>query len=79
MAEVMKIIVNYLKGSMSVLLHSLPPTLEQASANPRLHQRLPDTHRQVRDSLLWDHGSFLLGPDAQGSVVPSKSLFSSCV
>ena len=28
---------------MSVLLHSLPPTLEQASANPRLHQRLPDT------------------------------------
>ena len=32
---------------MHVLLQSLPPTLQQATSNPRLHQRLLDTHRQV--------------------------------
>ena len=42
----------------------MPPTLHQATANPRLCQRLLDTHRQVWVSLLWDHCSFLLGPDA---------------
>ena len=31
----------------------------------------------VRDSILWGHCSFLLGPGAQGSVVPSNSLFPS--
>ena len=25
----------------------MPPTLQQATTDPRLHQRLPDTHRQV--------------------------------
>ena len=32
---------------MHTLLHSVPPTLQQATASPRLHQRLLDTHRQV--------------------------------
>ena len=32
---------------MHVLLHSVPPTLQQATTDPHLHQRLPDTHRQV--------------------------------
>ena len=46
---------------MRVLLQSMPPTLHQATTDPRLHGRLLDTHRQVWDSLLWGHCSFLLG------------------
>ena len=46
-------------------------TCEQATANPRLHRRLLDTHRQV--SLLWGHHSFLLGPGEHRILsVPSK-------
>ena len=44
------------------------PTLQQATADPHLHQRLLDTHGQVQDSLLWGHCSFLPGPGAQGFV-----------
>ena len=32
---------------MHILLHSVPPTLQQATTDPCLRQRLPDTHRQV--------------------------------
>ena len=32
---------------MHVLLHLVPPTLKPATSDPHLHQRLPDTHRQV--------------------------------
>ena len=66
---------------MHALLHSVPPTLQQATADPHLCQRLLDTHRQVWVSLLWGHCSFLLGPGAQKVLfVPSKSLFpQSCV
>ena len=46
---------------MQALLHSVPPTLQQATSNPRLHQRLLNTHRQVWVNLLWGHCSFLLG------------------
>ena len=53
---------------MNVLLHSVPPTLQQATTNPCLYWRLLDTHRQVWVSLLWGHCSLLLGPGAQGSV-----------
>ena len=61
---------------MHALLHSVPPTLQQATADPHLCQRLLDTHRQVWVSLLWDHCSFLLGPDTHKVLfVPSKSLF----
>ena len=34
----------------------------------------PETPGPPQASLLWGHCSFLLGPGAQGSVVPSKSL-----
>ena len=44
------------------LLYTVPPTLKQATTNPRLFQRLLDIHRQVRVSLLWGQCSFLLGP-----------------
>ena len=66
---------------MDTLLHSVPPTLQQATADPCLCQRLLDTHRQVWVSLLWGHCSFLLGPGAcKVLFVPSKSLFpQSCV
>ena len=79
MVEVMKIMLTSLKRPMHVLLQSMPPTLQQATTDPHLHWRLLDTHRQVRDSLLWGHCSFLLGLGAQGSVVPSKRLFPSPV
>ena len=60
---------------MHALLHSVPPIL-QATIDPRLHQRLLDTHRQLWVSLLWDNCSFLLGPGAHNVLfVPSKSLF----
>ena len=47
---------------MHTLLHSVPPTLQQATTNPCLCRRLLDTHGQVWVSLLWGHCSFLLGP-----------------
>ena len=66
---------------MHTLLYSVPLTLQQATVDPCLHQRLLDTHRQVWISLLWGHCSFLLGPGAHSVLfVPSKSLFTqSCV
>ena len=64
------------KGPMRALLHSVPPTLQQPTAEPFPHQRLLDTHGQVWVSLLWGHCSFLLGPGAHKVLfVPSKSLF----
>ena len=65
---------------MHVLLHSVLPTLHQATTDPRLCWRLLDTHRQVWVSLLWGHCSFLLGPGAQSSVCAlQESIFQSCV
>ena len=56
-----------------LLLHSVPPTLQQATANPHLCRRLLDTCRQVWISLLCVCvvGSLLLSPGSwctQGSV-----------
>ena len=76
MVEVMKIMVSSFKRSMPLFLHSVPPTLQQATADPRLCWRLLDTHGQVWVSPLWGPWSFLLGPGAhQVLFVPSKSLF----
>ena len=75
MVEVMKIKVTSLKSSHACTATSVPPTLQQATTDPFLHRRLPDTHRQVQDSLLWGRCFFLLGSGTQGSVLPSKSLF----
>ena len=68
MVEVMKIMGPPSKGPRHALPHSVPPTLHLATADPRLRQRLVDTHRQVWVSLLRGYCSFLLGPGAQGSV-----------
>ena len=65
---------------MHVLLHSVPPTLQQATSNPCLHWRLLDIHRQVWLSLLWGHCSFILGPGAQGSVCAlQESISQPCI
>ena len=66
---------------MHPLLHSVPPNLQQATADPHLCQRLLDTHRKVWVSPLWGHCSFLLGPGTHKVLfVPSESLFpQSCV
>ena len=75
MVEVMKIMATSFKRSHA-LLHSVPLTLQQATANQHLCRRLLDTHRQVWVSLLWGHCSFLLGPGVHKILfVPSKSLF----
>ena len=61
---------------MHALLYSVSPTLKQATADPRCHQELLDTHGQVWVSLLWGHCSFLLGPGAHKFLfMLSKSLF----
>ena len=72
---------DLLQNVPCTLRHSVPPTLQQATADPRLCQRLLDTHRQVWVSLLWGHCSFVLGPGVHKLLfVPSKSLFpQSCV
>ena len=65
---------------MHVLLHSVLPTLQQATTNPRLCWRLLDTHRQVWVSLLWGHCFLLLGSGAKGSVCAlQESISQSCV
>ena len=81
MVEVMKIMATSFKRSHQALLHSVPPSLQQATANSHLCQRLLDTHGQVWVSLLWGHCSFLMVPGAHKVLfVPSKSLFPhSCV
>ena len=68
------------KVLLHVLLHSVPPTPQQATMDPRLRWRLLDTHRQVWVSLLRVHCSFLLGPGAQGSASAlQESVSQSCV
>ena len=73
---------NYGGGSednVDLLPHAVAlsaPNPAAGCCNPRLHWRLPNTHRQVWLSLLWSHCSFLLGPGAHKVLfVPSKSLF----
>ena len=63
------------------LLHSVPPTPQQATTDPRLCRRLLNTHQQVWVSLFWVHCSFLLGPGAHKVFfVPSERLFpQSCI
>ena len=57
---------------------AMSSTLQQATANPCLCQRLLDAHRQDWVSLLWHHCSFLQGPGVHKVfLLPSKSLLSS--
>ena len=61
---------------MQALLHSAPPALKQATADPHLCQRLLDTNGHVWISLLWGHCTFFLCLGVpQVLFVPSKSLF----
>ena len=61
---------------MHTSLHSVSPTLQQATVSPHLCQRLLDIHGPVWVNLLWGHCSFLLDPGAHKLLlVPSKSLF----
>ena len=74
------IMVTFFKRSTHTLLYSVPPTLQQATTNTRLHQRLLDTLGHVWVHLLWRHYTFLLGPGAHKVLFePSKSLFPSPV
>ena len=61
--------------------HSVPLTLQHATIDPCLCQRLLDTYRPVWVSLLCGQCSLLLGPDVHKVLfVPFKSLFpQSCV
>ena len=81
MVEVMKIMATSFKRSPTRTAALSAPTLQQATADPCLHQRLLDIHGHVWVSFLWGHCSFLLGPGAHEVLfVPSKSLFPhSCV
>ena len=78
--EVMKIMATSCKSPMHALLHSVSPTLQQATADPCLHQGLLDTHGQVWVNFLQGHCAFLLGPGVYKVLfVLSKSLFPSPV
>ena len=44
------------------LLLSVPLSLQEATADPQLHRRSSDTHRQVWLNILWGHCSFPLSP-----------------
>ena len=76
MVGVRKVTVTSFKRSHDAVLHSVPLTLQQATADPHLQQRLLDTHGQVWVSFLW-----VTGPGAHKVLfVPSKSLLPlSCV
>ena len=63
------------KGLVHTLLYSGPLTPRQATVDPCPCQRLLDTHRQVRLSLLWGHCSYFLAPGAHKVLfVPFESL-----
>ena len=80
MVEVMKITATSFKSPLHTVLHSVPLTLQQATVNSHLCQRLLATYGQVCVSLLWGHCSFLLGPGAYKVLfVFAKSLFPSLV
>ena len=55
MVEVMKLMAPRSKGPMHALRQAVPPALQQATANPRLHWRLLDTQGQIWISILWGH------------------------
>ena len=80
MVEVMKIMATSFKRSSACTTHSVPPTLQQATTDPRLHRRLLDTHGQVWVSLLQGHCPFSWVLVCSVLFVPSNSLFpQSCV
>ena len=76
----MKIMETSLKRSHACTATLSGPSLQQTTTNQHLHRRLLDTHRQVRDSLLWGHCSFLLGLGAHKILFAlQESVSRSCV
>ena len=76
------VIVTFSKGTYASspclprLLLSVSLTLRQPTVDPRLHQRLPNTCRQVWLSLFWGYCSFILCPGAHKVLfVPLRVLF----
>jgi len=59
MVEVMKIMATSFKRSHGCLPHSVPPTLQQATADTCLHWKLLDSQASLGQSLV---GSLLLPP-----------------
>ena len=53
MVEGMKIMATSFKGFHASTAARSAPSLQQATVNPCLHQRLLDTHGQFWVSLLW--------------------------
>ena len=76
MVEVMKVMATSLKRSQACTATAHGPNPAAGHHGP---MPSPETPRHPQASLLWGHCSFLLGPGAQGPVVPSKSLFPSPV
>ena len=81
MVVVMKIMATSFKRTCACTVVFSSPTLQQATVDPCLCQRILDTFGEVWVSLLWGHCFFLLGPCLHKVLsVPSKSLFpQSCV
>ena len=76
MVDVMKIMVTSFEMFHAHTAALSIPTLQWATADPCLHWRLLNTHREIRASLLWGHCSFLLSHGAHKVLfVLSKSLF----
>ena len=76
MVEVMKIMVTSLKRSHAGMPQSMPPTLQQTTTDPRLHQRLLDTHMKVSCGVTAPFSCILVH---KVLFVPSRSLFPSPV
>ena len=81
MVEVMRIMATSFQRSQALTAALSAPSPAAGHYQPTPPQRLLDTHGQVWVSLVWGHGSFVLGPGAHKFLfVPSKSLFpQSCV
>ena len=68
----MKIMVTSLKRSQACTTTVCAPVLQQATTDPCLCQRLPDTPQVC---LLWGQSSFLLGPGAKVLLCPPRIYF----
>ena len=76
MVEVAKIIVTFFKRSQACTgtVHAPNPATGHHQLMP-----LPETPGLPQASLLCSHCSFLLGPSAQGAIVPSESISQSYI
>ena len=78
MVEVMKIMMTSFKKSHAYTATLSAPNPAAGHLQPTPVLQAPGHWQASLGQSLWGH-CLLLGPDAQGSVVPSKSLFPSPV